>query len=160
MNSPRKYWFCLPSSFLIRLRTGIAQRYSAWLRAGWSVGGCWGFESRQDLRIFLFTISSRSALGPTPLPIQWVPGALSLGVERPGREDDHSHHLVPRSRMRGAIPPLPQYTLMAWCSAKKGTVTALPLFYRYLSYTTVTVTMLLCMITAISLIMKHEVTCS
>jgi hypothetical protein len=23
-------------------------------------------------------------------PIQWVPGALSLGIKRPGREADHS----------------------------------------------------------------------
>jgi hypothetical protein len=30
------------------------------------------------------------ALGPTQPPIQWVPGALSLGVKRPGREADHS----------------------------------------------------------------------
>jgi hypothetical protein len=30
------------------------------------------------------------ALGPTQLPIQWVPEALSLGVKRPGREADHS----------------------------------------------------------------------
>jgi hypothetical protein len=28
--------------------------------------------------------------GPTQPPIQWVPGALSLGVKRPGRETDHS----------------------------------------------------------------------
>jgi len=28
-------------------------------------------------------------------------------------------HLVPGSRMRGAIPPLPQYAFMAWCSVKK-----------------------------------------
>jgi hypothetical protein len=27
-------------------------------------------------------------------------------------------HLVPRSRMRGAIPPFPQYAFMAWCSVK------------------------------------------
>jgi hypothetical protein len=27
-------------------------------------------------------------------------------------------HLVPRSRMCGAIPPLPQYAFMAWCSVK------------------------------------------
>jgi hypothetical protein len=27
-------------------------------------------------------------------------------------------HLVPRSRMRGAIPPLPQYALLVWCSVK------------------------------------------
>jgi hypothetical protein len=28
--------------------------------------------------------------GDTQPPIQWVPGALSLGVKRPGREADHS----------------------------------------------------------------------
>jgi hypothetical protein len=32
---------------------------------------------------------SRMALGPTQPPIQWVPGALSLGVRRPAREADH-----------------------------------------------------------------------
>jgi hypothetical protein len=36
------------------------------------------FESQQDLGIFLFTVS-RPPLGPTTPPIQWVPGALSLG---------------------------------------------------------------------------------
>jgi hypothetical protein len=30
------------------------------------------------------------ALGPTQPPIQWVPGALYLGVKRPVREADHS----------------------------------------------------------------------
>jgi hypothetical protein len=32
----------------------------------------------------------RTALGPTQPHIQWVPGALSLGVKRPWREADHS----------------------------------------------------------------------
>jgi hypothetical protein len=49
-----------------------------------------GFESRQGLRIFLFTTASRTALGSTQPLVQWVPGALSLGVKRPGREADHS----------------------------------------------------------------------
>jgi hypothetical protein len=49
-----------------------------------------GFDSRWGLGIFLFTTASRTALGPTQPPIQWVPGALSLGVKRPGREADHS----------------------------------------------------------------------
>jgi hypothetical protein len=40
--------------------------------------------------IFLFTTASRRALGPTQPLIQWVPGVLSLGVKRPGREADHS----------------------------------------------------------------------
>jgi hypothetical protein len=45
-----------------------------------------GFETRQGLGIFLFTTVSRTALGPTQPPIQWIPGTLSLGVKRPGRE--------------------------------------------------------------------------
>jgi hypothetical protein len=49
-----------------------------------------GFESRQGLGTFLFTTASRPALGPTQPPIQRVPGALSLGVLRPGCEADHS----------------------------------------------------------------------
>jgi len=40
---------------------------------------------------------------------------------------------VQGSRMRGDIPPLPQYAFMAWCSVKrKGTGTALPLPYSSL----------------------------
>jgi hypothetical protein len=49
-----------------------------------------GFESRQELGIFLFTTASRPALGPTQPPIQWVSGALYLGVKLSGREADHS----------------------------------------------------------------------
>jgi hypothetical protein len=42
------------------------------------------------LGIFLFITASRPALGPTQPAIQWVPGALSVGVKRQGREVDHS----------------------------------------------------------------------
>jgi hypothetical protein len=49
-----------------------------------------GFDSRRGLGIFLFAIASRTALELTQLPILWVPGALSLGVKRRGREADHS----------------------------------------------------------------------
>jgi hypothetical protein len=66
-----------------------------------------GFESRQGLGIFLFTTSFTQALGPTQPPIQRVPGARSLGVKRPGREAYHSPQSSAESRMRGAIPPLP-----------------------------------------------------
>jgi hypothetical protein len=41
----------------------------------------WGFKSCQRLGIFLFTTTSRLALGPTQPPIQWVLGALSLGCK-------------------------------------------------------------------------------
>jgi hypothetical protein len=49
-----------------------------------------GFGSRRELRIFLFTIASRLALGTTQPPIQWVIRAFSLEVKQPGREADHS----------------------------------------------------------------------
>jgi hypothetical protein len=42
------------------------------------------------LGIFLFNTASRTALGPIQPTIQWIKGALSLGVKRPGREADHS----------------------------------------------------------------------
>jgi hypothetical protein len=76
-----------------------------------------GFESRQGLGIFLFTTTSRPALELIQPLIQWVIGALSLGVKRPGRGADH---LPPSSvevkNVCGAIPPLPQYAPMACCS--------------------------------------------
>jgi hypothetical protein len=52
--------------------------------------GVLGFNSQQGLGIFLLTTASRTALRPTQPPVQWVPGALSLGVKQQGREADHS----------------------------------------------------------------------
>jgi hypothetical protein len=40
--------------------------------------------------IFLFATVSRPAVVPTQPPIQWIPGAVSLGLKRLGREADHS----------------------------------------------------------------------
>jgi hypothetical protein len=56
---------------------------------GWTIRVL-GFDSRRGLGIFLFNTASRTATGPTQPPIQWVPGALSLRVKRPGREPNHS----------------------------------------------------------------------
>jgi hypothetical protein len=64
------------------------------------------FDPRQRQRMFPLTSVSRPALRPTQPPVQWVPGALSLGgKEQPGRDADHSPHLMPKSRMsKGYIP--------------------------------------------------------
>jgi hypothetical protein len=60
-----------------------------------------GFESRQELGIFLFTTAGAH---PTS-----------------GRDVKLTTHilLVLRSRMRGTIHPFPQYASMAWCSVEK-----------------------------------------
>jgi hypothetical protein len=55
----------------------------------WTIG-VQGFDFRRGLEISLFTTASRTALRPTWPRFQWVRGALSLGVKRPGREADHS----------------------------------------------------------------------
>jgi hypothetical protein len=67
--------------------------YHVWA-TGWKIGVL-GFDSRRGLGIFLFTTASRRVLGPTQPPIPWIPGALFLGVKRPGREADHSPPLLP-----------------------------------------------------------------
>jgi hypothetical protein len=43
-----------------------------------------------DLGSIPDSTESRPALGPTHSPIQCIPGALPPGVERSGREADHS----------------------------------------------------------------------
>jgi hypothetical protein len=49
------------------------------------------FRYNVDFKINTALITaSRTGVGPTQPPIQWVTGALSLGVKRPGREADHS----------------------------------------------------------------------
>jgi hypothetical protein len=48
----------------------------------------------------------RLAAGLTQLPVQWVVGAYSPRLNRPGHEADDSYS-VPRLRMSEAMPPLP-----------------------------------------------------
>jgi hypothetical protein len=73
-------------SQLITEFTDFIVRHSAGLRAGRS--GFSGSISGEGWEFF--SSASRTALEPTEPPVQWVPGALFLGVRRPGREADHS----------------------------------------------------------------------
>jgi len=51
-----------------------------------------GFEFLAEVMMgfFLLDTTSRPALGPTRRPIQCVPGTVTSGIKRPGREADHS----------------------------------------------------------------------
>jgi hypothetical protein len=64
---------------------------------------------------FLFSMSSRLALGTTQPPIQWVPGDLLPGVKRLGHKADHSPPTSAEVKKRGSIQPLPH--MSSWCSA-------------------------------------------
>jgi hypothetical protein len=79
--------FCLSICLSVYLKV----QYLLVLRwaTGWTIGVL-EFDSRRRLGTFLFTTASRTALGPTQPPLQWVAEALSLGKKRPGSEADHS----------------------------------------------------------------------
>jgi hypothetical protein len=53
-------------------------------------------------------------------------------VKQPGMKLTTHLNLVPRSKMHGAISPLPQYAFMAWCSVKSiGTTLMLNIGIKY-----------------------------
>jgi hypothetical protein len=67
--------------------------------------------------VHLSTFPSNLSLAPTQPPVQWVPGGLSLVVQRLGREADHpppSSFEVNEWRYTST----PQYAFTAWCSAE------------------------------------------
>ena len=82
---------------------------------------------RQGQGVFLFSETSRLALGPTQPPIQWLP-VFSLGGESGlvGKFATHSH-LIPRLRISGTIPLHPLYAF----KERTGTTLSLPLPLRH-----------------------------
>jgi hypothetical protein len=67
----------------------------------------------------------------TQPPVQWVPGALYLGVNRPGREADHSPPSSTDVKNAWRYTSTPQYAFTAWYSVKaQGKI----YFYLYLTY--------------------------
>jgi hypothetical protein len=78
---------------------GIATGYG--LRAGRP-----GFNSLQGQGIVLCYTASRPALRLIQPPIQWIPGAVSPGLKRPGREANHIPPPSAEVKNAGIIPPL------------------------------------------------------
>jgi hypothetical protein len=64
-------------------------------------------------RARIFSMSSRPVLGPTQPPIQWVPGAISAGVKRPGHEVDHSPPTSAEVKKTWIYISIPPYVFMA-----------------------------------------------
>jgi hypothetical protein len=83
---------------------------SNWLWAGRQRGRC---SSPGRVKNFLISMSSRPAMGSTQPPIQWVPGALSRGVKRPGREADHSPPASAEVKKTWIYTSTPPYAFMA-----------------------------------------------
>jgi hypothetical protein len=81
----------------------VSSWYSDWLRG----------SSPGTVKNFLFSTWSRPALGSTQPPIQWVPGVLSLGVKRPGRESDHSPPANAEVKKMWIYTSNPPYAFMA-----------------------------------------------
>jgi hypothetical protein len=93
-------------------RTDVAQ-YSDCLRAGWS----W-FDFRQRKGFFLFTTTSKLALGSNHSPVQWVQEIFLRRIKRPEREDGKSPPSsaeIKNTRIYISIPP---FVFVAWCLIK------------------------------------------
>jgi len=67
----------------------------------------------------LFATTSRLALGPTQPHIQWVTGALSLGVNQSGREADHSRTASAEIENAWSYIISPTYVFMVWWLVKQ-----------------------------------------
>jgi len=100
-----------------RMFVKIISRYNDYVTA-WTIGVL-GFVSRRGLRIFLFTTASKSALGPTSVPIQWLPRVPSLGIKRPECEVDHSPSSARAKECVELYLHSPN-TPSVWCSVKKA----------------------------------------
>jgi hypothetical protein len=88
---------------------GLRSRYSDYLRAGRLRGRS---SSPGRVKNFLFSKSSRPALGYTQPPNQWIPGALSPTVKRPGREADHSSPASAEVKKMWIYTSTPTYAFM------------------------------------------------
>jgi hypothetical protein len=108
-RSRSTHGLCL-TAYLNYKEPGSLSRDSDWLRSGRPEVPS---SSPGRGRDCLFSTTFRLALGPTQPNIQWVPGSLSLGVERPGRETDHSPPTSAEVKNKWMYTTIPPYVFMA-----------------------------------------------
>jgi hypothetical protein len=109
------YFLELPNykfAVLTRSSSNSVVSFSEWLQAGRPRG-----RSSNHGRVtnFLFSTSSRRAMGPTQPLIQWVTGALSPGLKRSRREADHSAPTSAEVMKTWIYTSTPSYAFMAYC---------------------------------------------
>jgi hypothetical protein len=88
------------------IAVGIATGYGP---DDWGVG----VPSPSGGKKFHFSMSFRSALGPTQPPIRWVPGALSPGIKGQGHEADHSPPISAEVKKMWVYTFTPPYAFVA-----------------------------------------------
>jgi hypothetical protein len=89
-----------------------------WYSAGLYELNNGGFESRQELGIFLFITASRPTLGPTQSPIKWAPEGLSLRVKWPVVRLTTHLPLVLNLKSAWSYTSTPPHASMSWCTLK------------------------------------------
>jgi hypothetical protein len=118
--SPKRYrydiWLCV-YSVILRFPWASSTTHFMWTRdsvVGIATGRLKGRSSSPGkVNNFLFSTSSRSALGSIEHPIQWVQGDLSPGVKRQRREPDHSPPTSAAVKKMWIYTSTPPYAFMA-----------------------------------------------
>jgi hypothetical protein len=87
-------------------------RCSGWLQAGREKDRT---SSSYRGKNFHFSVSSRSAVRPTQLLIQWVPGRLFRGLKRPEHEPDHSAPTGTEVKKKCLYKFTTAYVFMPYC---------------------------------------------
>jgi len=84
---------------------------------GWAEGTLvrWRVSSLSDQCVTIYVNKIQS----TQPRIQWLPGLLTSGVKRPGREADHSPPSSAEIKIEWSYISTPLYVFMAWCLIEK-----------------------------------------
>jgi hypothetical protein len=104
------------SSVGINSRAVIAQSVQCWAM-GWTIGVL-GFDSRWEWEFFSLPPRPERLWGPPSLLSNGYQGLCPWGQSGRGVKLTTHLHLVPRLRMRGAVPPLFLYVFMVCCLVK------------------------------------------